>query len=89
MLIGSIKERDEIALSQNTIAVKGFALYLQLVIVEPVPALTEVVQEIFSSSESDREELERNGRDLYTKKQTLNPAQARNVDKQSDVSDGF
>lgn len=89
MLIGSIKERDEIALSQNTIAVKGFPLALQLVIVEAVPALTEVVQEICSSSESDSEDLERNGHDMFTKKQTLNPAHARNVDKQSDVSYGY
>ncbi|CAN7030287.1 unnamed protein product, partial [Brassica rapa subsp. trilocularis] len=39
MLMTSIKNRDEISLSQNTIALKGFALALQLVIVEAVPAL--------------------------------------------------
>ncbi|KAL0862893.1 hypothetical protein Bca101_042011 [Brassica carinata] len=86
MLIGSIKERDEIALSQNTIAIKGFALSLQLVMVEAVPSLTEIVQDICSSSESDSEDLERNGHDMFTKKQTLNPAHARNVDKKSDAS---
>ncbi|CAG7874875.1 unnamed protein product [Brassica rapa] len=53
MLMNSIKERDEISLSQNTIAVKGFALALQLVLVEAVPSLTEVVQETCSSSESE------------------------------------
>ncbi|KAL0753881.1 hypothetical protein Bca101_091549 [Brassica carinata] len=79
--MGSIKEQDEVALSQNTIAVKGFALALLLVMVEAVPSLTEVVQEICSSSESDSDEIDGNGRDIFTKKKTLNPAHARNVDK--------
>ncbi|KAF3549018.1 hypothetical protein DY000_02001757 [Brassica cretica] len=48
--------RDEVALSQDNVAVKGFALALQLVLVEAVPALTEVVQETCSSSESDSED---------------------------------
>uniref|UniRef100_A0A0D3D9T1 Ubiquitin-like protease family profile domain-containing protein n=1 Tax=Brassica oleracea var. oleracea TaxID=109376 RepID=A0A0D3D9T1_BRAOL len=56
LLMCSIKERDEVALSQDNIAVKGFALALQLVLVEVVPALTEVVQETCSSSESDSED---------------------------------
>ncbi|KAG5415622.1 hypothetical protein IGI04_003189 [Brassica rapa subsp. trilocularis] len=34
MHISTIKERDEITLSQNTIIVKGFALTIQLVMVE-------------------------------------------------------
>ncbi|KAJ4893781.1 hypothetical protein Rs2_20575 [Raphanus sativus] len=54
MLISSIKERKEVSLLQNTIALKGFVLALQLVIVECVPALTEVVQD-GSSSGSDGE----------------------------------
>ncbi|XP_048596182.1 uncharacterized protein LOC125577998 [Brassica napus] len=85
MLMCSIKERDEVGLSQNTIAVKGFALALQLVMLEAVPSLTEGVQEIGSSSESDSEEIEGNGRDIFTKKQNLNPAHARNVDKRGNV----
>ncbi|KAH0909150.1 LOW QUALITY PROTEIN: hypothetical protein HID58_032471 [Brassica napus] len=48
---------------------------------EPV----EGVQEIGSSSESDSEEIEGNGRDIFTKKQNLNPAHARNVDKRGNV----
>lgn len=44
------------ALSQDNVAVKGFALALQLVLVEAVPALTEVVQETCSSSKSDSED---------------------------------
>ncbi|XP_033138747.1 uncharacterized protein LOC103847747 [Brassica rapa] len=85
MLMGSIKERDEIALSQNTIAIKGFVLALQLVMVEAVPALTDVVQDTCSSSESDSEDVDGHGRDIFCKKQTLNPAHARNVDKRIDV----
>ncbi|KAG2306971.1 hypothetical protein Bca52824_026719 [Brassica carinata] len=61
-------------------------LSLQLVMVEAVPSLTEIVQDICSSSESDSEDLECNGHDMFTKKQTLNPAHARNVDKKSDAS---
>ena len=85
--MGSIKERDEIGLSQNTIAVKGFVLGLQLVLVEAVPALTEVVDDTGSSSESDVEDLDGVGRDIFRKKHTLNPAHARSVDKRTDVSD--
>ncbi|CAN6851704.1 unnamed protein product [Brassica oleracea] len=79
MLMGSIKERDEIALSQNTIAVKGFVLALQLLMVAAVPALTEAVQDSCSSSDSDSEDIDGPGRDIFTKKRTLNPAHARNV----------
>ncbi|KAG5415146.1 hypothetical protein IGI04_002713, partial [Brassica rapa subsp. trilocularis] len=53
----------------------------ELVMVEAVPSLTEVVEEICSSSESDSDEIDGNGRDIFTKKKTLNPAHARNVDK--------
>ncbi|RID40842.1 hypothetical protein BRARA_J00854 [Brassica rapa] len=84
MLMTSIKERDEIALSQNTIAVKGFALALQLLIVEAVPSLTEVVQEMCSSSEGDSDD-EADDMSVKPKRKTLSPAHARNVDKQSDV----
>lgn len=87
MFVGSIKERDEVALSQNTIAVKGFALALQLVFVEAVPALTEVVQESCSSSESDSDDDVVDP--LGEKKKTLNPAHARIVDKKSDVRFNF
>ena len=37
--ISTIKERDEVTLSQNTIIVKGFALTIQLVRVEARPAI--------------------------------------------------
>ena len=80
MLMTSIKNRDEISLSQNTIALKGFALALQLVIVEAVPALTEVIQDACSSSESESEDDETKYHVSKAKKKTLNPAHAREVE---------
>ncbi|KAF8051984.1 hypothetical protein N665_1633s0006, partial [Sinapis alba] len=79
MLMDSIKKRDEVSLSKNTIALKGLAL--QLVIIEAVPSLTEVVQESCSSSESDSGEEDNDSIRIKTKKQTLSPAHAREVDK--------
>ncbi|KAL0758949.1 hypothetical protein Bca101_075099 [Brassica carinata] len=71
----------------NNIAVKGFALALQLVIVEAVPSLTEVVQETCSSSEDDSED-EVEDISVNSKRKTLSPAHARNIDRQSDVTAG-
>ncbi|KAL0702734.1 hypothetical protein Bca4012_058856 [Brassica carinata] len=85
MLMGNIKQRDEVSLSNDTNALKGFALALQLVIVEAVPALTEVVLESCSSSESDSSD---DGDDFIQKKnkqKTLSPGHARELDKQTDV----
>ncbi|CAN6869667.1 unnamed protein product [Brassica oleracea] len=70
---------------QNTIAVKGFALALQLVMVEAVPALTKVVLETCSSSESDSCDEDDDLTHKKTKKQTLSPGHAREVDKKTDV----
>ncbi|CAG7883410.1 unnamed protein product [Brassica rapa] len=83
MLMTSIKNIDEIALSQNTTALKGFALALQLVIVEAVPALTEVVQDALSSSESESEDDETEYHVCKAKRKTLNPAHAREVDRKA------
>ncbi|KAJ0233882.1 hypothetical protein HA466_0278980 [Hirschfeldia incana] len=85
MLMGSIKERDKVALSQNTIAVKGFVLALQLVMVEAFPALTEVVDEICSSSESEGDKFYRNGHDIFMKKKSMNPAHGINVDRRCEA----
>ncbi|KAH0889420.1 hypothetical protein HID58_051849 [Brassica napus] len=76
--------RNEVALSQDNVAVKGFALALQLVLVEAVPALTEVVQETCSSSKSDSEDDGLDPGAKFGKKQTLNPSHSRNVDKKRD-----
>ncbi|XP_022554007.1 uncharacterized protein LOC111204086 [Brassica napus] len=72
---------------KNTIALKGFALALPLVIVEDVPALTEVVQEVCSSSESESDDEESDCRIQKTKKKTLSPGHAREVDKKAEVFD--
>ncbi|KAL0702406.1 hypothetical protein Bca4012_058528 [Brassica carinata] len=85
MLMTSIKKRDEISLSQNTIALKGFALALQLVIVEAVPSLTEVVQEADFSSESESDEEDGDRLRRKTKKQTLSPGHAREVDRKAEA----
>lgn len=85
MLMTSIKKRDEVSLSQNTIALKGFALALQLVIVEAVPCLTEVVQEACSSSESDSDDEDGDRLTSKPKKHTLSPAHAREVDRKAEV----
>nr|VDC71595.1 unnamed protein product [Brassica rapa] len=53
--------------------------------VAAVPALTEVVQDSCSSSDSDSEDIDGSGRDIFTKKRTLNPAHARYLDKRTDV----
>ncbi|KAF8107190.1 hypothetical protein N665_0125s0018 [Sinapis alba] len=81
LLLSSIKERKEVSLSQNTIALKGFVLSLQLVIVESVPALTEVVQDGSSSGsdgecgdEDDISEGEKPG------KKSISPGHARETD---------
>ncbi|KAL0885408.1 hypothetical protein Bca101_009390 [Brassica carinata] len=76
---------DVVSLSKNTIAVQGFALALQLVIVEAVPSLTAVVQEACSSSDSDSEDDDPDCVRNKAKKQTLSPAHARDVDKQPEV----
>ncbi|KAG5378679.1 hypothetical protein IGI04_026521 [Brassica rapa subsp. trilocularis] len=84
MLMTSLKNRDEISLSQNTIPLKEFALALQLVIVEAVPALTEVVQDACSSSESESEDDETEYPVSKAKKKTLNHAHAREVDRKAE-----
>ncbi|XP_013609967.1 PREDICTED: uncharacterized protein LOC106316633 [Brassica oleracea var. oleracea] len=85
MLMTSIKKKDEISLSQNSIALKGFPLAQQLVIVKAVPSLTEVVQESCSSSESDSDEDDVDRVASKTKKKTLSPGHAHEVDKKEEV----
>ncbi|CAN7018343.1 unnamed protein product [Brassica oleracea var. botrytis] len=86
MLMTSIKERKEVSLSQNTIALKGFVLALQLVIVECVPALTEVVQEGGSSGsdgdsggDDDTNESDKRG------KKGISPGHTRDTDAAEEV----
>ncbi|CAN6989456.1 unnamed protein product [Brassica rapa subsp. trilocularis] len=81
------KQKDDVSLSQNTIAVKGFALALQLVMVEAVPSLTEVVLQTFSSSESDSCDEDDDFLHKKMKKQTLSHGHAREVDQKTEVFD--
>nr|VDC66869.1 unnamed protein product [Brassica rapa] len=75
-----IKERDEVALCQNTFALKGFVHAMQLVMVEAVPALTEVVQKAgSSSSESDSDREDGDLHEKHNKRLTI-PGHARDVD---------
>ncbi|CAN7077241.1 unnamed protein product [Brassica oleracea var. botrytis] len=81
MMMSSIKERKEVSLSQNTIALKGFVLSLQLVMIEAIPALTEVVQEGSSSgSEDDVGEEEDMIDDENAEKKSISPGHARDID---------
>ncbi|KAF8092878.1 hypothetical protein N665_0399s0014 [Sinapis alba] len=81
MLMSSIKERKEVSLSQNTIALKGFVLSLQLVMVEAVPALTEAVHDDSSSgSEDEFGEEEDNTDDDKGEKKSISPGHARDTD---------
>ncbi|KAG2328210.1 hypothetical protein Bca52824_010938 [Brassica carinata] len=70
-------------ITEKSTRIKLAALAI-LVIVEAVPALTEVVQEDISSSESDSDDDDQ-GSPHRTKKQTLSPAHAREVDKRTEV----
>ncbi|KAF8099072.1 hypothetical protein N665_0252s0010 [Sinapis alba] len=86
MLMSSIKERKEVSLSQNTIALKGFVLSLQLVMVEAIPALTEVVNDGSSSAsegdcveDDDIVDEDKNG------KRSISPGHARDTDASGKV----
>ena len=85
MLMSSIKERDEISLSQKSISLKGFVLAIQLVMVAAVPALTEVVQEGSSSSDSESDDDDEEGKHKIGKKHKLSPGHARVVDEKAEV----
>ncbi|KAF8062137.1 hypothetical protein N665_1203s0007 [Sinapis alba] len=71
----------EVSLSQNTIALKGFVLSLQLVMVKAVPTLTEAVGDGSSSgSEGDSGEEDDNIDDDKSGKQSISPGHARDID---------
>ncbi|CAN6898132.1 unnamed protein product [Brassica oleracea] len=81
MLISSIKERDEVSLSQKTIALKGFVLSIQLVMIEAAPSLTRVVQAGGSSdSEGDFQGEDVLEDDDTEGKKSINPAHVRDID---------
>ncbi|KAL0655872.1 hypothetical protein Bca4012_076456 [Brassica carinata] len=81
LLISSIKERNELSLSQNTIALKGFVLALQLVMIEAVPALTKAVHEAGSSgSEGDFADDDELSEEERKGKRSISPGHARDTD---------
>lgn len=86
MLISSIKESDEVSLSQKPIALKGFVLSIQLVMIEAAPSLTRVVQAGGSyDSEGDfqgEDVLEDDGTEG---KKSINPAHVRDIDSSCKV----
>ncbi|XP_024011093.1 uncharacterized protein LOC112086411 [Eutrema salsugineum] len=81
MLMSSIKSKDEVALAQSTVAVKGFFHAIQLVLVEACPSLTEVVQlnEFSSESESEGDEEEGESDDVAPANMPENPSNEQSI----------
>lgn len=87
MLMSSIKERNEVSLSQNTIAFKGFVMAVQLVLIEAVPSLLGVVRDGGSSgSEVESGEDEDNNVDDKEGKNSINAVHVREIDASCKVS---
>lgn len=81
LLMSSIKERDEVSLSQNTIAFKGFVMAVQLVLIEAVPSLMGVVRDGESSgSEAESEEDEESALLDREGKKNINTGHIRAID---------
>ncbi|WZZ00154.1 hypothetical protein YC2023_072482 [Brassica napus] len=87
MLMNSIKERNELSLSQNTIAFKGFVMSIQLVLIEAVPSLMGVVRDGASSgSEAESEEDEESGVVEREGKKSINTGHIRSIDSACKVN---
>ncbi|KAJ4910421.1 hypothetical protein Rs2_05042 [Raphanus sativus] len=82
MLMSSIKERDEVALSQNTIALQGYVQALQMVMTKAVPALTEVVSQ---DSSTDAAGDDDGDFAFPPPKNGIKPAHARTLDTADNV----
>ncbi|KAF8097727.1 hypothetical protein N665_0283s0031 [Sinapis alba] len=81
MLMSSMKERNEVSLSQNTIAFKGFVMAIQLVMIEAVPSLIGVVRDGGSSgSEGESADEDDNCDDDKEGKKSINPGHVRDID---------
>ncbi|KAF8100798.1 hypothetical protein N665_0217s0025 [Sinapis alba] len=88
MLITSIKERDKITLSQNTIAFPGFFQALQLVMMEAVPALNEVVhQDCSLEPETDFGEEGVGCEENPSSNDGISPGHAMNLDASANMAD--
>ncbi|KAL0802190.1 hypothetical protein Bca101_057366 [Brassica carinata] len=77
MIISSIKEKDEVTLTQSTIALPGYVQALQMVMTKAVPALTEVVRQDSGEDEDFSLTPPRNG---------IKPAHARTLDAGKNVA---
>lgn len=87
MLISSIKERNEVSLSQNTIALKGFVLAIQLVMIQAVPSLTGVVEDARDSgSEVSSSEAEDVADDQDDGNKNIKPSRVKLIDTACKVS---
>ncbi|CAN6846877.1 unnamed protein product [Brassica oleracea] len=81
MLMPSIKERNEVSLSQNTIAFKGLVMSIQLVMIEAMPSLIGVVQDGGSSgSEGESADEDDNCDDHMEGKKSINAGHVRVID---------
>ncbi|KAF8084960.1 hypothetical protein N665_0692s0012, partial [Sinapis alba] len=82
MFISSIKERDEISLSQSTIAIAGYVQALQMVLTKAVPALTNVVHQ---DSAREGGGIEDDDFSLTAPRNGINPAHARTLNTAKNV----
>lgn len=81
MLMSSIKERNEVSLSQNTIAFKGLVMSIQLVMIEAMPSLIGVVRDGGSSgSEGESADEDDNCDDHMEGKKSINAGHVRVID---------
>ncbi|KAF8092049.1 hypothetical protein N665_0426s0007 [Sinapis alba] len=76
-----MKERNEVSLSDNTIAFKGFVMPIQLVMIEAVPSLIGVVRDGGSSdSEDESADDDDNCDEDKEGKKSINPGHVRDID---------
>ncbi|KAH0882923.1 hypothetical protein HID58_059019, partial [Brassica napus] len=83
MLMSSIKEKDEVALTQSTIALQGYVQSLQMVMTKLVPALTELVRQ---DSPTDAAGNDDGDFAFPPSKNGIKPAHARTLDTADNVS---
>lgn len=100
-LITSITSKDEIALSQPSVAIRGYVDAIQLVLIAPVPKLKEEITQddpvVIDESESDGETPDvvgdlavfdgaRADKQLPAKQYCLIPGHAKSIDAECQVS---
>ena len=83
MLMSSIKERDEVALTQSTITLQGYVQSLHMVMTKAVPALTELVRQ---DSPTDAAGDDDGDFAFPPSKNGIKPAHARTLEAADNVS---